>query len=190
MYDVDFPHAFRILDDWCAATRMRFGESKTEWVVFDKYKGAFDPSAYKQLRGLRLCGFVPRVVEEYKYSPGAANIPVPLPGKPPSHATASLPAGRGGRPYMHIPSKQEQSARSTGQRPSHRRRLSSAPGSTPDTRSPAASHTPPHRLTHACLRLQRSHGAHQAYASTAHTCLSLARSHCRLHPPGDGGPLQ
>jgi len=67
VYDVDLPNAFRILDDWCRSTRMRFGEGKTEWVVFDKAKGSFDPSKYTQLRGLRLCGFVPRVVEEYKY---------------------------------------------------------------------------------------------------------------------------
>ena len=67
VYDLDLPNAFRILNDWCGATRMRFGESKTEWVVLDRCKGAFDPNTYKQLRGLRLCGFVPRVVEEYKY---------------------------------------------------------------------------------------------------------------------------
>ena len=66
IYDVDFPNAFRLLNQWCAETRMRFGESKTEWVVFDVRKGPFNPDQYKQLKGLRLCGFVPRVVEEYK----------------------------------------------------------------------------------------------------------------------------
>ena len=67
VYDVDFPNAFRILNAWCAESRMRFGEAKTEWVVFDRSQKPFDPEKYKQLRGLRLCGFVPRVVEEYKY---------------------------------------------------------------------------------------------------------------------------
>ena len=67
VYDVDLPNAFRILDDWCTSTRMRFGEAKTEWVVFDRSQKPFDPKKYKQLRGLRLCGFMPRVVEEYKY---------------------------------------------------------------------------------------------------------------------------
>jgi hypothetical protein len=69
VYDIDFPNAFRILDDWCTTTRMRFGEAKTEWVVFDKSRAAFDPAKYKQLKGFRLqvSGFVPRVVQEYKY---------------------------------------------------------------------------------------------------------------------------
>ena len=67
VYDVDFPNAFRILDEWCTSTRMRFGEAKTEWVVFDRSQKPFDPKKYKQLRGLRLCGFVPRVVQEYNY---------------------------------------------------------------------------------------------------------------------------
>ena len=67
VFDVDFPICFRLLNQWCAETRMRFGEAKTEWVVFDKSKGPFDPTKYKQLRALHLCGFVPRVVQEYSY---------------------------------------------------------------------------------------------------------------------------
>ena len=67
VYDVDLPNCFRLLNRWCAETRMRFGEAKTEWVVFDMSNGPFVPTKYKQLGGLHLCGFVPRVVEEYKY---------------------------------------------------------------------------------------------------------------------------
>ena len=67
VYDVDFPNCFRLLNQWCMETRMRFGEGKTEWVVFDTSRGPFDPTKYKRLRALRLCGFVPRVVQEYNY---------------------------------------------------------------------------------------------------------------------------
>ena len=67
VYDVDLPNCFRLLNRWCAETRMRFGEAKTEWVVFDMSNGPFVPTKYKRLGGLHLCGFVPRVVEEYKY---------------------------------------------------------------------------------------------------------------------------
>jgi hypothetical protein len=60
-------HAFRLLNAWCAETRMRFGKDKTQWVVFDKRKGELADMDYSQYANYRLCGFCPEVVEEYNY---------------------------------------------------------------------------------------------------------------------------
>ena len=67
LFNIDFVHAFRLLNGWCAETRMRFGNDKTQWVVFDKSKGPFATKDFSRYRQYRLCGFSPRVVEEYKY---------------------------------------------------------------------------------------------------------------------------
>jgi hypothetical protein len=67
LFNVDFVHAFRLLNSWCAETRMRFGQDKTRWVVFDKSKGSFANKDFSSYRQYRLCGFSPEVVEEYKY---------------------------------------------------------------------------------------------------------------------------
>jgi hypothetical protein len=67
LFDVDFVHAFRLLNSWCAETRMRFGKDKTQWVVFDKTKGPFATKDFSRYLQYRLCGFSPQVVEEYKY---------------------------------------------------------------------------------------------------------------------------
>lgn len=66
-YNSVLVHLFRILNEWCAETRMLFGKAKTQWVVFDKRQRAFDPTNYPELKQYRLCGFTPEVVEEYKY---------------------------------------------------------------------------------------------------------------------------
>ena len=67
LFDVDFVHAFRLLNSWCAETRMRFGKDKTQWVVFDKTQGPFANKDFSRYLQYRLCGFSPQVVEEYKY---------------------------------------------------------------------------------------------------------------------------
>ena len=67
LFDVDFVHAFRLLNSWCAETRMRFGKDKTQWVVFDKTRGPFATKDFSRYLQYRLCGFSPQVVEEYKY---------------------------------------------------------------------------------------------------------------------------
>ena len=59
--------AFRLLNSWCTETRMRFGQAKTQWVVFDKTQGAFTTKDFSRYKQYHLCGFSPQVVEEYKY---------------------------------------------------------------------------------------------------------------------------
>jgi hypothetical protein len=67
LFNVEFVHAFRLLNNWCEDSRMRFGQSKTQWVVFDKTKGPFTSKDFSRYKQYRLCGFSPEVVEEYKY---------------------------------------------------------------------------------------------------------------------------
>jgi hypothetical protein len=67
LFNVELVHAFRLLNNWCQETRMRFGQDKTQWVVFDKTMGAFATKDYSRYRQYQLCGFSPQVVEEYKY---------------------------------------------------------------------------------------------------------------------------
>lgn len=67
LFNIEFVHAFRLLNSWCAESRMRFGKDKTQWVVFDKTHGAFATKDFTSYRQYRLCGFSPEVVEEYKY---------------------------------------------------------------------------------------------------------------------------
>ena len=67
LFNIDLVHAFRLLNTWCDETRMRFGQDKTQWVVFDKRLGPFADKDYSRYRQYTLCGFSPEVVEEYKY---------------------------------------------------------------------------------------------------------------------------
>jgi hypothetical protein len=67
LFNVELVHAFRLLNNWCQETRMRFGQDKTQWVVFDKTLGPFATKDFSRYRQYRLCGFSPQVVEEYKY---------------------------------------------------------------------------------------------------------------------------
>jgi hypothetical protein len=67
LFDNQLVNAFRLLNNWCAETRMRFGQDKTQWVVFDKTRGAFTTKDFSRYKQYRLCGFSPQVVEEYKY---------------------------------------------------------------------------------------------------------------------------
>jgi hypothetical protein len=67
LFNVQLVNAFRLLNNWCEETRMRFGQGKTQWVVFDKSKGAFASKDFSRYKQYRLCGFSPEVVEEYKY---------------------------------------------------------------------------------------------------------------------------
>jgi hypothetical protein len=67
LFNIELVHAFRLLNNWCAETRMRFGKDKTQWVVFDKTQGSFASKDFSRYRQYRLCGFSPEVVEEYKY---------------------------------------------------------------------------------------------------------------------------
>ena len=67
LFNVEFVRAFRLLNTWCEETRMRFGQDKTQWVVFDKTQGTFASKDFTRYRQYHLCGFSPQVVEEYKY---------------------------------------------------------------------------------------------------------------------------
>jgi hypothetical protein len=67
LFDIQLVNAFRLLNNWCAETRMRFGQLKTQWVVFDKTQGSFTSKDFSRYKQYRLCGFSPQVVEEYKY---------------------------------------------------------------------------------------------------------------------------
>ena len=67
LFNIDIVHVFRLLNNWCAETRMRFGKDKTQWVVFDKTHGPFATKDFSRYRQYRRCGFSPQVVEEYKY---------------------------------------------------------------------------------------------------------------------------
>jgi len=67
LYTETLVTAFRLLNNWCEETRMRFGKDKTQWVVFDRTKTPFANKDYKRFLQYKLCGFSPEVVEEYKY---------------------------------------------------------------------------------------------------------------------------
>jgi Reverse transcriptase (RNA-dependent DNA polymerase)/Endonuclease-reverse transcriptase len=67
LFNVQFVLAFRLLNNWCEETRMRFGKDKTQWIVFDKTQGPFASKDFSRYRQYSLCGFSPQVVEEYKY---------------------------------------------------------------------------------------------------------------------------
>jgi Reverse transcriptase (RNA-dependent DNA polymerase)/Endonuclease-reverse transcriptase len=67
LFNVVLVNLFRLLNNWCNETRMRFGERKTQWVVFDKTQGSFSTKDYTRYSQYRLCGFSPQVVEEYNY---------------------------------------------------------------------------------------------------------------------------
>jgi len=62
-YTQHLTRAMRHLDDWCTASRMRFGAEKSQIVVFSMRK-QIDPAPYS---ALQLCNFTVSTTAEYKY---------------------------------------------------------------------------------------------------------------------------
>jgi hypothetical protein len=62
-YTQHLTRAMGHLDDWCAASRMRFGSSKSQIVVFTHRKQV-NPAPFS---ALQLCGFTVTIASEYKY---------------------------------------------------------------------------------------------------------------------------
>ena len=62
-YTLHLTRAMRHLDDWCEASRMRFGKEKSLIVVFTTRK-TVDETPYS---ALQLCGFTVDTASEYKY---------------------------------------------------------------------------------------------------------------------------
>ena len=63
-YAAHLAAAARHLDEWCARSRMRFGQEKTQIVVFDRSK---QHSGTQLFEDVQLCGYTVQVAGSYEY---------------------------------------------------------------------------------------------------------------------------